>query len=113
ARQSTDLPMIRSAILFFAAFSEGWGLYAEQLADEIGVYENDPWGRLGYLQSMAFRAARLVVDTGIHVKRWSREQAIDYMVETTGMERSAIVTEVDRYAVWPGQACAYMLGLQV
>lgn len=111
-RQQGQLPLIRSAILFFPAYSEGWGLYAEQLADEMGLYADDPWGRIGYLQSLAFRAARLVVDTGIHVKRWSREQAIDYMVEATGMERSAVATEIDRYAVWPGQACSYMLGLQ-
>jgi uncharacterized protein (DUF885 family) len=113
AQQATTLPLLRSAILDFPAFSEGWALYAEQLADEMGVYANDPWGRIGYLQSMAFRAARLVVDTGMHAKHWSRDQAIDYMVETTGMERSAVVTEIDRYAVWPGQACAYMLGRQV
>ena len=111
-RQQGELPLMRSAILYFPAYSEGWGLYAEQLADEMGVYANDPWGRIGYLQSLVFRAARLVVDTGIHIKRWSLEQAIDYMVETTGFERATVVTEVERYAVWPGQACAYTLGLQ-
>jgi uncharacterized protein (DUF885 family) len=76
----------------------------------MGVYAKDPFGRLGYLQSMAFRAARLVVDTGMHHKKWSREQAIDYMVGVTGDQRSSITTEVERYAVWPGQATAYMVG---
>jgi uncharacterized protein (DUF885 family) len=78
----------------------------------MGVYKDNPLGRLGYLQSMAFRAARLVVDTGMHSKHWSREQAIDFMVAATGMERSGVVTEIERYAVWPGQACAYMVGRQ-
>ena len=110
AQESKGLHLIRSAILDFSGYSEGWGLYAEQLADEMGVYANDPLGRLGYLQSMAFRAARLVVDTGLHHKNWSREQAIDYMVNVTGDQRSSITTEVERYAVWPGQATAYMVG---
>lgn len=110
AQESKELPLIRSAILGFSGYAEGWGLYAEQLADEMGVYKNDPLGRLGYLQSMALRAARLVVDTGLHYKRWSREQAIDYMVDVTGLPRASIVTEVERYAVWPGQATAYMVG---
>jgi uncharacterized protein (DUF885 family) len=112
AQESTGLPLIRSAILGFSGYQEGWGLYAEQLADEMGVYKDNPLGRLGYLQSMAFRAARLVVDTGMHSKHWSREQAIDFMVAATGMERSGVVTEIERYAVWPGQACAYMVGRQ-
>ncbi|MGE3866385.1 MAG: DUF885 family protein, partial [Hyphomonadaceae bacterium] len=110
AQETTGLPLIRSAILGFSGYQEGWGLYAEQLADEMGMYRNDPLGRVGYLQSMAFRAARMVVDTGMHTKKWSREQAIDYMVRATGMERSAVATEIERYAVWPGQACAYMVG---
>ena len=102
--------MLRGAMLGFSGYWEGWGLYAEQLADEMGVYQNDPFGRLGYLQSMTFRAARLVVDTGLHYKKWSREQAIDYMVDATGNPRAQITTEVERYAVWPGQATAYMVG---
>jgi uncharacterized protein (DUF885 family) len=110
AQESKGLHILRSAILDFSGYSEGWGLYAEQLADEMGVYENDPLGRLGYLQSMAFRAARLVVDTGLHHKKWTREQAIDYMVGVTGDQKSSITTEVERYAVWPGQATAYMVG---
>lgn len=109
-QESTGLPFIRSAILWFSGYGEGWALYSEQLADEIGAYQGDPLGRLGYLQSMTFRAARLVVDTGLHAKRWSREQAIDYMVGVTGDQRSSIATEVERYCVWPGQATAYMVG---
>ncbi len=110
AQESEALPLIRGAIFDFSGYSEGWGLYAEQFADEIGVYEKNPFGRLGYLQSMTFRAARLVVDTGLHYKKWSREQAIDYMVGVTGDQRSTITTEVERYAVWPGQATSYMAG---
>ncbi len=109
-QESTGLPFIRSAILWFSGYGEGWALYSEQLADEVGVYKNDPLGRLGYLQSMTFRAARLVVDTGLHSKRWSREKAIDYMVSVTGDQRSSVATEVERYSVWPGQATAYMVG---
>ena len=111
-QESGSIPFIRSAMLGFSAFSEGWGLYAEQLADELGVYADNPLGRLGYLQSMTFRASRLVVDTGIHHKRWSREQAIASMVEATGDQESSITTEIERYCVWPGQACSYMVGRQ-
>jgi uncharacterized protein (DUF885 family) len=110
AQESPGLPLLRSAILGFSGYQEGWGLYAEQLADEMGVYKESPIDRLGYLQSMAFRAARLVVDTGLHHKKWTRDQAIDYMVSVTGDQRSGITTEVERYIVWPGQACAYMVG---
>jgi uncharacterized protein (DUF885 family) len=111
-QESGSIPFIRSALLGFSAYSEGWGLYAEQLADEMGMYQNDPFGRVGYLQSAAFRASRLVVDTGIHSKRWTREQAIDSMMLATGDNRSNIVTEIERYCVWPGQACSYMVGRQ-
>ncbi|MCL4714322.1 MAG: DUF885 family protein [Hyphomonadaceae bacterium] len=111
-QESGSIPFIRSAMLGFSAFSEGWGLYAEQLADELGVYADDPLGRLGYLQSATFRASRLVVDTGMHHKRWSREQAIASMVEATGDQESSVTTEIERYAVWPGQACSYMVGRQ-
>ncbi len=111
-QEAGSLPFIRSAILGFSAFSEGWGLYAEQLADELGMYADDPFGRVGYLQSMTFRASRLVVDTGMHSMRWTREQAIESMVQATGDQRSNIVTEIERYAVWPGQACSYMVGRQ-
>jgi len=78
-----------------------------ELADEIGAYENDPFGQIGYLQSLMFRAARLVVDSGLHHKRWSREQGIRYMVDTLGDQESSIATEVERYCVWPGQASSY------
>jgi uncharacterized protein (DUF885 family) len=111
-QESGSIPFIRSALLGFTAYAEGWALYAEQLADEMGLYANDPLGRLGYLQSAAFRASRLVVDTGLHAKRWTREQAIASMVAATGDQESNIVTEIERYCVWPGQACAYMIGRQ-
>ena len=111
-QESGSLPFIRSAMLGLSAFSEGWGLYAEQLADELGVYADDPLGRIGYLQSAAFRASRLVVDTGIHHKRWTREQAIQSMLEATGDQESSVTTEIERYCVNPGQACAYMIGRQ-
>jgi len=101
-------------MLGFSAYSEGWGLYSEQLADEMGMYANDPFGKVGYLQSAAFRASRLVCDTGLHSssKRWTREQAIQSMVSATGDQESNIVTEIERYCVWPGQACSYMVGRQ-
>lgn len=111
-QEAGELPFYRKALSFFSAFSEGWGLYAEQLADEMGVYANDPWGRLGYLQSMTFRASRLVCDTGLHSKGWTREQAIDSMMQATGDSRTAVTTEIERYCVWPGQACSYMVGRQ-
>jgi len=95
---------------FFSAYSEGWALYAEQLADEMGVYANAPLGRAGFLQSFLFRAARLVVDTGLHSKRWSREQATDYMVATTGFARARSQREVERYCTLIGQACSYKVG---
>ena len=106
---SNRAPLIRS-LLAFNAYSEGWALYAEQLADELGVYDDDPLGALGYLQSMNFRACRLVVDTGLHALRWGREQAIDYFVTTNGDDRASVETEVDRYCAWPGQACGYKVG---
>jgi len=99
-----SLPLIRKAGGGFSANTEGWALYAERLCDEMGMYANDPLGRLGMLQSALFRAARCVVDTGIHAKGWSRERAIDYMVQTTGDARSAMTTEVERYCTWPGSA---------
>jgi len=109
-QESEGLPFYRSALSFFGAFIEGWGLYAEQLADEMGVYADNPLGRLGYLQSAAFRSSRLVVDTGIHSKGWTREQAIQSMVEATGNGESSVITEIERYCVIPGQACSYMVG---
>lgn len=111
-QESGSIPFIRSALLGFSAYAEGWGLYAEQLADEMGMYANDPFGKIGYLQSAAFRASRLVCDTGLHSKRWTREQAIQSMVAATGDQESNITTEIERYCVWPGQACSYMVGRQ-
>jgi len=110
AIEMPGLPLIRKMGGSFPANSEGWALYAEQLCDEMGLYESDPLGRLGMLQAALFRAARCVVDTGLHTKDWSREQAIDYMVETTGNNRSAMTTEVERYCTWPGQATSYKVG---
>jgi uncharacterized protein (DUF885 family) len=104
------LPLIRKAGGGFSANTEGWALYAEQLCDDMGMYKDDPLGRLGMLQSSLFRAGRCVVDTGIHSKGWSRERAIDYMVEATGENRSRMATEVERYCTWPGQACSYKVG---
>ncbi len=107
--QEADSPLIRK-LVFYSAYAEGWALYAEQLADEMGLYDHDPMGKLGYLHDALFRAVRLVVDSGMHAKRWTREQAIQYMVETVGDKDSAATTEIERYCVWPGQACGYMLG---
>jgi len=103
------LPLIQS-VLAFNAYSEGWGLYAEQLADELGMYDDFPVGRLGYLQSIAFRACRLVVDTGLHAKRWTREQAVRFFVDVNGSNPLEVASEVDRYCSWPGQACGYEVG---
>lgn len=111
-QESEGLPFYRTALSFFGAFIEGWGLYAEQLADEMGVYADNPLGRIGYLQSAAFRSSRLVVDTGIHAKGWSREQAIQSMMEATGNDETSTITEIERYCVSPGQACSYMVGKQ-
>jgi len=99
-----------SSLIGFNAFVEGWALYAEQLADEVGMYKDDALGRLGYFQAQRFRAARLVIDSGIHDKRWSREKAIEWMVGATGRSTGAITSEVDRYFVTPGQACGYKVG---
>jgi uncharacterized protein (DUF885 family) len=109
AQESKDIPTLRKTG-GFSAYSEGWALYAEQLAGELGVYAGDPFGRAGFLQSFLFRAARLVVDTGIHSKRWSREQATDYMVRTTGYARARSQREVERYCTMMGQACSYKVG---
>ena len=103
------MPLIRQ-LLSFNAYSEGWGLYAEQLADELGAYDSDSVGRLGYLQSIAFRACRLVVDTGLHAKRWTREQAVQFFVDVNGSNPLEVASEVDRYCSWPGQACGYKVG---
>lgn len=102
-------PLVRS-LLAFNAYSEGWALYAQQIADELGVYDEFPVGRLGYLQSLAFRACRLVVDTGLHAKRWTREEANTWFVKNNGSTPEEVRGEVDRYCAWPGQACGYKVG---
>ncbi|MEO0421586.1 MAG: DUF885 domain-containing protein [Pseudomonadota bacterium] len=94
----------------FTAYAEGWALYAERLAWELG-FQQDPFDNLGRLQAELFRAVRLVVDTGIHAKRWTREEAIDYMKRNTGIAESDVVSEIERYIVWPGQATSYMVGM--
>ncbi len=104
-----QMPIIRQ-LLAFNAYSEGWALYAQQLAAELGAYEDDPVGRLGYLQAIAFRACRLVVDTGIHAKRWTREQGVRFFVDVNGSNEMEVASEVDRYCSWPGQACGYKVG---
>ena len=108
-QQEADLPMLRR-ITGYSSYSEGWALYAEQLAQEMGAYEGDSQGELGYLHDALFRAARLVVDTGLHAMHWSREQAIKTMVDIDGDPETAAATEIERYCVWPGQACSYMVG---
>lgn len=106
---ANQMPLIRS-MLAFNAYSEGWALYAEQLADELGLYDDFEVGRLGYLQSLAFRACRLVVDTGIHAKRWTREEGVKFFVERNGSNPLEVASEVDRYCSWAGQACGYKVG---
>ena len=102
-------PLIRQ-LLAFNAYSEGWALYAQQLADELGAYADNPVGRVGYLQAIAFRACRLVVDTGINAKGWTREQGVKFFVEVNGSNPIEVASEVDRYCSWPGQACGYKVG---
>jgi uncharacterized protein (DUF885 family) len=109
ARGLKGLPFIRQQPIY-TAYSEGWALYAERLAAEIGLYEDDVFGDLGRLQAEMFRAVRLVVDSGLHAKGWSREQAIEYMVGTTGMGESEVTSEIERYMALPGQATAYKVG---
>jgi uncharacterized protein (DUF885 family) len=107
AGTSKDVPLLLRT-LFISAYGEGWALYAEQLADELGGYSG--LEKAGYLQSFLFRAARLVVDTGIHAKRWSREKATQYLVETVGFSQGRSQREVERYCTQPGQACSYKIG---
>lgn len=108
AQTSADIPTLRK-IGFFGAYSEGWALYAEEVANELGAYKT-PLERAGYLQSFLFRAARLVVDTGIHTKRWDRAKATRYLVDTTGFAEPRSLREVERYCTQPGQACSYKVG---
>ena len=108
AQEMEDVPFFRRVIPF-TAYVEGWALYSEIVADEAGFHP-DPYSRLGYLQGQLYRAVRLVVDTGIHAKRWTREEALEYMLESTGMPESDVISEIERYIVNPGQACAYKVG---
>ena len=110
AEELTGVPQFRKVIPF-TAYMEGWALYCEWLAKRTGWYDNDPFGDLGRLRDELFRAVRLVVDTGIHAKRWTREQAIAYMREKTGMGEKEVKSEIERYIVAPGQACAYKIGM--
>ena len=112
ALSNGDLPLIRKTG-GFSGYGEGWALYAEQLADELGMYDDDPLGRLGYLKFQLFRANRCVVDTGIHHYRWTREQAIARFVESEGEAPGFARREVDRYCATPGQACSYKIGHSV
>ena len=109
ALSNRNLPLIRKSA-GFSGYGEGWALYAEQLADEMGMYDDNPLGRIGYLKAQLFRAARCVIDTGLHHFGWSREQAIAYFVQVEGHPEGGAISEVDRYTVQPGQACSYKLG---
>ena len=106
---ANKMPLIRT-LLAFNAYSEGWALYAEQLVNELGAYEGFPALQLGYLQSIAFRCCRLVVDSGLHAKRWTRQQGVNFFVQRNGSNPLEVASEVDRYCSWPGQACGYKVG---
>jgi uncharacterized protein (DUF885 family) len=108
-QQEASLPLIRK-LSFFSAYIEGWALYSEQLAVEMGEYGDDTLGQIGQLHDSMFRGVRLVVDSGMHAMKWSREQAVKYYVDTLGDLEASAITEIERYCVWPGQACTYMLG---
>jgi uncharacterized protein (DUF885 family) len=107
AQEQKGVPHFRRA--YISAFGEGWALYSERLGTEMGIYET-PYEHFGMLSYQAWRASRLVVDTGIHAKRWTREQAQAYLMENTALARHEVETEVDRYISWPGQALSYYLG---
>ncbi len=109
AEHHAEIPMIMS-MMGFNAFVEGWALYAEQLVDEHGLYDDDPFGRIGYLQAQQFRACRLVADTGLHAMGWSRDQTVQFLTTETGKTVPAMTSETDRYCVMPGQACGYKMG---
>jgi uncharacterized protein (DUF885 family) len=108
-QQEAGLPLIRKTASF-SAYIEGWALYAEQVAVEMGMYKDDPLGEIGELHDAMWRGIRLVVDSGMHGLKWSREKAVRYFVDTAGDPESSVITEIERYCVWPGQACSYMLG---
>ena len=109
AQELEDIPLFRK-FAPFTAYVEGWALYAERVAWELGFQDN-PYDNIGRLQAELFRGVRLVVDTGIHAKRWTREKAIEYMIKNTGMVESDVISEIERYIVMPGQACAYKVGM--
>jgi uncharacterized protein (DUF885 family) len=108
--ENEELTLYRRFGYYTSAFAEGWALYSEILALEVGLAEN-PYDELGILQSELFRANRLVVDTGMHYKRWTREEAMDYMKSVTGMSDTEVRVEIERYIVWPGQALSYKVGM--
>jgi uncharacterized protein (DUF885 family) len=107
--EAGGLPLVRKTT-WFSGYGEGWALYAEELAVEMGIYEDDPLGHIGMLHDALFRATRLVVDSGMHARRWSRERALKYYIDTIGDNEGGAIREIERYCVWPGQACSYMLG---
>jgi uncharacterized protein (DUF885 family) len=109
AQRIEGMPLLRKTA-FYSGYGEGWALYAEQLADEIGMYDDDPLGRVGYLKSELWRACRMVLDSGIHAMGWTREQAIKWKMDNDGSLESGAVNEVERYCVWPGQAPSYKIG---
>ena len=109
AEHHDDVPLIAS-LIGFNAFVEGWALYAEQMVDEAGLYADDPFSQIGYLQAQQFRACRLVTDTGLHNLHWTRERGVAFLTEETGKGTNAMTSEVDRYCVAPGQACGYKTG---
>jgi uncharacterized protein (DUF885 family) len=109
AEHHAEIPLITS-LMGFNAFVEGWALYAEQLVDEHGLYADDPFGEIGYLQAQQFRACRLVADTGLHALGWSRKQTVDFLVTESGRGIEAMTSETDRYCASPGQACGYKTG---
>lgn len=114
--ENKDLPLVQQALMAaggFNAYAEGWALYAEELADERGFYERDPLGKIGFQHDALFRAVRLVIDTGLHHLRWSREQALRHYMDVLGDKEDDAAEEIDRYCVWPGQACGYMIGKNV
>ena len=108
--ENEDLTLYRRFGYYTSAFGEGWALYSERLSVELGMAKT-LFDELGVLQSELFRSVRLVVDTGLHYKRWTREEAMDYMKKTTGMSDAEVVSEIERYIVWPGQACSYKVGM--
>ncbi len=109
AQQFAHIPTIRRT-MYFSGYGEGWALYAEQLADEMGMYDDDPLGRIGYLKAQLFRCGRCVVDTGMHAMHWSREKAIAYLTGLDGDAVGSTTREVERYCAIPAQACSYKIG---